>query len=108
MAPYGKSILIEKEECINHVQKRMGKGLRERATKEKLGGKADGALTVTKINQLQKYYRRAIVNNTHDLTSMQDAIQAILYHCSSTDKKPDHSRFPKGSSSWCYLIKLKL
>ena len=47
----------------------MGKGLREVTTKEKLSGKADGALTVTKINQLQKYYRREIVNNTHDLTS---------------------------------------
>ena len=37
----------------------MDKGLRELATKEKLGGKSDGALTVTKINELQKYYRRA-------------------------------------------------
>ena len=107
VAPYGKSILIEKEECIIHVQKRLGKGLRELATKEKLGGKADGALTVTKINQLQKYYRRAIVNNTHALTSMQDAIQATLYHCSSTDKKPDHSRCPRGSSSWCFFNKAK-
>ena len=42
----------------------MGKGLRELATKEKLGGKSDGALTVTTINKLQKYYRRANVNNT--------------------------------------------
>ena len=52
----------------------MSKGLRELATKEKLGGKSDGALTVTKINELQKYYRRAVINNTYDLKSMQNAI----------------------------------
>ena len=50
VAPYGKSILIEKEECINHMQKRMSKGLGELAIKEKLCGYADGALTVFKIN----------------------------------------------------------
>ena len=55
----------------------MGKGLRELATKEKLGGRCDGALTVTKINELQKYYRKAIVNNTYDLKSMKDAIQVV-------------------------------
>ena len=37
---------------------------------------------------MQKYYRRAIVNNTYDLKSIQDAIQASLYHCSSTDQRP--------------------
>ena len=83
----------------------MGKGLRELATKEKLGGKSDGAITVTKINELQKYYRRAIINNTYDLKSMQDAIQASLYHCSSINQGPDHSRCPKGSSSWCCFNK---
>ena len=54
----------------------MGKGLRELATKEKLSGKSDRALTVTTINELQKYYRRAIVNNTCHLKSMPNDIQA--------------------------------
>ena len=57
----------------------MDKGLRELATKEKFGGKSDRALAVTKIIELlRKYYRRAIVNNTYDLKSMQDVIQASL------------------------------
>ena len=56
----------------------MGKGLRELATKEKHRGKSDGALTVTKTNELEKHYRRAIINNTYDLKSMQNAIQAAL------------------------------
>ena len=63
--------------------------------------KSQMELTVTKINESQKYYRRAIVNNTYDLKSVQDPIQASLYHCLSTDQRPDHSRCLKGSSSWC-------
>ena len=36
LVPYGA---IEKEECVNHVSKRLRKALREVAKKEKLGGK---------------------------------------------------------------------
>ena len=49
------------------MQKRVRKVLRERATKEKLGGNSDGALTVSKTNELEKYYKRAIINNTYYL-----------------------------------------
>ena len=52
----------------------MCKGLRELATKIKLGGKLDEVPTVTKTNELEKYYRRAIINNTYNLKCMQDAI----------------------------------
>ena len=83
----------------------MDKGHRELATKENFGGKSDEALTVTKTNELEKYYRRAIINNTYDLKSIQDPIQASLYHCSSTDQRPDRCRCPKGSSSWCCFNK---
>ena len=41
LAPHGKSIFIEKDECINHVQNQMGKDLRELATTEKLGEKLE-------------------------------------------------------------------
>ena len=58
-----------------------------------------------KINELQKYYRKAIVNNTFDLKSMQDAIQVSLYDCSSTVQRPDHIRRPKSSSLWCCFNK---
>ena len=73
----------------------------ENATKEKLGGESDGALTqLLKLmicRNITKYY--TMINNTYYLKSMQDAIQASLYHYSSTDQRPDHSRCPKGSSS---------
>ena len=47
----------------------MDKGHRELATKDNLGGKSDEALTVTKTNELEKYYRRAIINNTYMYTT---------------------------------------
>ncbi|KAJ8681703.1 hypothetical protein QAD02_017495 [Eretmocerus hayati] len=103
--PYGPLVYIEKEECINHVHKRMGKGLRDLATKEKLGGKKAGALTVKKIDMLQKYYGKAIRNNLPDVPAMKRAILATLDHCSSTDAKHNHKLCPDGPDSWCFFKK---
>ncbi|KAE8739603.1 hypothetical protein FOCC_FOCC014902 [Frankliniella occidentalis] len=55
-------IQLEKEECVNHVAKRMGTALREKvkqckAQKITLGGRAEGALTDNKIDKLTNYYR---------------------------------------------------
>lgn len=36
---------------------------------------------------------------------MQQAVKASLYHCSSTDKSPNHQLCPKGNSSWCFYNK---
>lgn len=36
------------------------------------------------------------------LQNMKEAIYASIYHCASTDKKPQHSHCPKGESSWCF------
>lgn len=36
---------------------------------------------------------------------MQQAIFATLEHCSSSDKKPKHSKCPKGKDSWCFFNK---
>lgn len=30
---------------------------------------------------------------------------ATFYHCTSTDKKHDHSQCPKGNESWCFQQK---
>ena len=67
-------------------------GLRELATKKKAWWRVRwSAYAVTKINELQKYYRRTMINNTYYLKSMQDTIQASLYYCSSTNQRPDHN-----------------
>lgn len=38
---------------------------------------------------------------------MQTAVLATLEHVTSTDKKPKHSKCPKGENSWCFYNKAK-
>lgn len=98
---------IEKEECINHVAKRLSTALREvvKTSKSKgvtLGGKALGALTDKKIATLATYYRTAIRRNQKDVNKMRQDILATVSHCSSTDKAPNHNLCPAGKTSWCF------
>lgn len=104
---YGNDVQIIKEECVNHVSKRLGTGLRNvvkewKAKKVTLGGKSAGSLKETTIVKLTNYYRGAIVANVPDTNKMKEAIYATLYHCMSTDEKPQHSKCPIGKDSWCF------
>ena len=105
--PYGETP-ITKEECIGHVQKRLGKALRELKKKlrtEKLSdGKplcGKGRLTLKYIDRLQKYYGRAIRANVGDVEGTYKAIWASVCHRASTDEKPRHEFCPTGVESWC-------
>ena len=77
---YGDSYCVEKEDCIGHIQKRMGINLRnyKKMNYEELkdgqgfGGK--GRLTDTFIDKLQNYYGAAIRNNIGNLTEMENPI----------------------------------
>ncbi|CAD6210331.1 GSCOCG00012780001-RA-CDS, partial [Cotesia congregata] len=96
--PYGEDFVINKKECVGHVQKRMGTRLRElvkKTTEEKvvkgkktqkktLSGK--GKLTSKLIDKLTVYYGLAIRRNCESVEKMKDAIWATYYHYSSTDK----------------------
>ncbi|GFS80861.1 uncharacterized protein TNCV_126221 [Trichonephila clavipes] len=68
---YGPEIKIKKEECINHVSKRLGASLRK-AVKEwwargvSLGGKSRGSLKEETIKKLSRYYQNAICSNKGD------------------------------------------
>lgn len=110
--PYGPNVKTGRAECINHAPKRFGKACRN-LTKDKskknlkLGGKGYGKLTGAKIKRLQNFYRSAIVEHKPDVKKMKNGIWASLYHCSSTDAKPNHSKCPKGKDSWCYYNKAK-
>ena len=95
--PY--TVPITKMECVGHVQKRMGTGLRKIKKDKKLGGR--GRLTDHVIDSLQTYYGKAIRSNSGDLEGMQRAVWAILYHSASTDEKPQHEFCPDGPNSWC-------
>ncbi|KAE8741173.1 hypothetical protein FOCC_FOCC013296 [Frankliniella occidentalis] len=108
--PYGEGVEVKKEECVNHINKRLGNALREAVKKstargEKLGGRGDNTLTQAKMLKLQRYYTKAIIENAGDVKQMQKAIKATLYHCSSTDQKPMHQFCSEGKNSWCFYKK---
>ena len=90
-------IEVKKLECVGHIQKRMGTGLRKVKKEKKLGGK--GKLTDAVIDSMQTYYGKAIREHKGNVRKMQRATLAILYHKLSTDKKPQHKYCP--SNSWC-------
>ena len=64
-----------------------------------VGGK--GRLTKKRIDGFQVYYGRAIKENKENVAEAQRAVQAILKHSMSTDRKPSHQYCPKGETSWC-------
>lgn len=104
---YGKDVILKKEECVNHVSKRLGTGLRNAVKEWKargvtLGGKSYGSLKESTIKKLTVYYQRAILRNKGNANAMKNDIYATLYHSISTDKKPQHSKCTPGENSWCF------
>lgn len=112
--PYGDDFIINKKECVGHVQKRMGKHLRDLVNKtfeekknktgktirkKTLSGK--GKLTGKFIDKLTVYYGLAIRRNCFSVQNMRDAIWATYFHYISTDKNPQHDKCPKDPNSWC-------
>ena len=107
---YGDKKPIEKEECTNHVSKRMGTALRNivaisKAQKNSISGK--GKLTHAKIQRIQNYYGKAIKDHSHDVNLCKKRIMAILFHLSSTDDLPKHVHCPDGANSWCFWQRAK-
>lgn len=112
--PYDDDFIINKKECVGHVQKRMGKRLRdlvnktveEKKTKtgktiqkKTLSGK--GKLSGKLIDKLTIYYGLSIRRNCFSVQDMRDSIWATYFHYISTDKNPQHDKCPKGPNSWC-------
>ena len=114
---YGDSYLVAKEECVGHIQKRMGTGLRE-SKRKKMGQKlADGKtvggigrLTAGVIDRIQNNYGEAIRTN-NDVQSMKNAVMAIYNHMIKDDNlsiMQQHRYCPKISSTWCKYWQDKL
>ena len=102
---YGEANKLTKEDCINHVSKRMGTALmnlisESKVQKDSIGGK--GKLTQVKIKKIQNYYGRAIKDYSNDIPLLKKRIMAILFHLSSTDDTPKHVHCPPGERSWCF------
>ena len=90
---------ITKLECVGHVQKRLGTGLRKLKKEKKLGGR--GRLTDNVIDAMQTYYGKAIRSNKGNVKAMQKATWAILHHQSAASDKTRHKYCPPGPTSWC-------
>lgn len=98
-APY-EDLVVQKKECIGHVQKRMGTRLRNAKKHNKgLGGR--GKLTAKMVDKLTVYYGLAIRRNSNSVEKMKNDIWATFYHYSSTDTNPQHEKCPGGDESWC-------
>lgn len=114
--PYGPDFVIEKMECVGHVQKRMGKRLRTYKFKnskkilsdgKKIGGQ--GRLTGHAIDTIQIFYGLAIRRNAiQGVEAMKAGIWAEYFHLGSTDDKPEHGLCPKDDKTWCKFQKSKL
>ena len=85
-------------ECVGHIQKRLGKRLRDlkkktfvddrgqvrKMRKIKWGGK--GCLTESVINSLSVYFGGAVCNFPGDMDGMFRAIWAVFHHSISDDE----------------------
>ncbi|KAM7297060.1 hypothetical protein ISCGN_022214, partial [Ixodes scapularis] len=93
---------IVKEECLNHVQKRMGTALRNLVQKSDKPLSGKGKLTKALIYKLTGYYGWALRNNSKDVAAMQRAVMATYHHVTSTDQEPHHELCPEGAQVWCF------
>ena len=105
---YGPAVPINKEECVNHVAKRMGTALRKLASEGKkagttLGGRGHGRLTQATITKLTGYYGKAIRSHPGNTDAMRCAVFATFFHAASTDEEPHHNHCPVGRDSWCFF-----
>ena len=99
--PYS-DVIVEKRECVGHVEKRMGTRLRNAKKQNKgIGGKGKGKLTDKVIKDLTIYYGLAIRRNSNSLEEMKKAVWATFFHKCSSDENPQHQNCPEGVTSWC-------
>ncbi|GFU50996.1 uncharacterized protein TNCV_4461891 [Trichonephila clavipes] len=103
---YGSETQIKKRRMYQPC-KRLGTALRQtvkdwRVKGVTLGGKKRGSLKEETIKKLTRYYTNAIRKNKGDVEVMKNAIYATLFHCMSTDQKPQHKKCPSGIDSWCF------
>ncbi|GFT68062.1 uncharacterized protein TNCV_713991 [Trichonephila clavipes] len=92
---------VEKLDCVGHVQKRMGRRLRNILKMSKGIKLSDGKnisgrgrLTLKEVDSIQHYYGLAIRKNLSSVEDMKRAIWAIYFHKLSTQDNPQHALCP--------------
>ena len=115
--PYGDEKPIEKQECVNHVTKRLTSRLsmlKQTTTTPKetktgkilqmsrLGGK--NKLTQKTVECLTQYFGNNIRQNKgKTVETMRKCIFASYNHVTSSDEYPMHDDCPPGPSSYCFI-----
>ena len=112
-AKFGNKYPVVKEECVGHMQKRMGTALRKykkdmkrRKLADGKGVQGRGRLTDKRIDRIQNYYGNAIRDNCGNLQGMKNSIRAIQYHMIKNEDmslEEQHRYCPKGKDTWCKL-----
>jgi hypothetical protein len=115
--PYATATVV-KEECINHVAKRMGTRLRQLKKDQRVPQKTKAGKTIMRsrlagkdgltdadIDRISTHYGQNIRSHQPDDTVelLRKRILAIYYHARSTDEEPHHSSCPVGELSWCWV-----
>ena len=92
--PYNGEVVVRKEECLGHAQKRLKKHLLKSSPLCK--GLPNG-----KAKWIDHLYALAVVQNRgKEAAAIRDALNILLEHT-----REEHDNCPAGESSWCYYQK---
>ena len=92
--PYNGEVIVRKEECLGHAQKRLKKHL---LTKSSLCN----GLPDSKAKRIAHLYALVVVQNRgKEAADIRDALNVLLEHT-----REQHNNCPAGESSWCYYQK---
>ncbi|KAL7644095.1 UNVERIFIED_CONTAM: hypothetical protein RMT77_004918 [Armadillidium vulgare] len=103
--PYGESFPITKQNCLNHINKKIYRRLDKLQTTQHLGGKGKGKLTQNTATIFANFYRNFVKKFYDDKTLLKKNIFASVFHHAATDKYPFHQLCPIGPDSWCQFQK---
>ena len=92
---------VVKEDCINHVAKRMYKGLDnvKKSNKAKLNRK----LTKKNIEYISNMYAHNLKTAAPDVKKMKRSVLAMFFHMMSNNVEYNHRMCPEGIDSWCHF-----
>ena len=101
---YGDLVVV-KEDCINHISKRMHTAL----TKLKQSNKAqlNYKFTQDNIEKLSNTYATNLKKAAPDIEKMRKAVLSGFFHSISSDEEPNHVFCPEGPDSWCKFQRAK-
>ncbi|RUS68925.1 hypothetical protein EGW08_023314 [Elysia chlorotica] len=92
---------VLKEDCINHISKRMFNALEaaKNSNKKELNRK----LTKPNIEKITNTYATNLKRSAPDVIQMRDDVYGGIFHMMSTDAEPRHHLCPPGIQSWCFF-----